>query len=196
MERAPCRLVKPAMTRSWTVICSAVALIAAATAIYPITTLAQQKKGKPKPPAKLEKLTCMRGTEDEHARIAVEVLGGRVQSFAYYSKKKPRTCSVHVQREDAYSKWSDEGRFTKVTTENGDFLIENRPKDVKFLFRDVDRMHYCGMNIGRINGTLTVTRGKRECAVENLMDAHHEEPETKPEPAPLDRVEQKPEPRS
>lgn len=186
------------MTRSWTVIGSTVALIAAVASIYPATALAQQKKPKAKPPAKLEKLTCMRGTEDEHARIAVEVRGGRVQSFAYYSKKKPRTCSVHIQRDDAYSTWSDEGRFTKVTTENGDFLIENRAKDVKFLFRDVDRMHYCGMNIGRINGTLTVTRGKRECSIEQLMDAHNEEPDT-PDTAPmppLDRVEQKADPRS
>lgn len=174
----------------------AVALIAAAVSIDPVTALAQQKKGKAKPPARLEKLTCMRGTEDEHARIAVEVRGGRVQSFAYYSKKKPRTCSVHIQRDDAYSTWSDEGRFTKVTTENGDFLIENRPKDVKFLFRDVDRMHYCGSEIGRINGTLTVTRGKRDCVIEKLMDAHQEEPDAKPEPRPLDRVQEKQDPRS
>ena len=183
------------MTRSWTAIGSAVVMIAIATSVYPITTLAQKKKGKPKP-VRLEKLTCIRGTEDEHARIAVEVRGGRVQSFAYYSKKKPRTCSVHVQRDDAYSTWSDEGRFTKVTTENGDFLIENRRKYVKFLFRDVDRMHYCGSEIGRINGTLTVTRGKRDCVIEKLMDAHQEEPDPAPQPAPQDRVEQKPDPRS
>ena len=153
------------------------------------------KKAVAKAPGKLEKLTCMRGSEDEHARIAVEVIGGKVQSFAYYSKKKPRTCSVHVQRDDAYSRWSDEGRFSKVTTENGDFLIETRPKDVKFLFRDVDRMHYCGMNIGKINGTLTVTRGKRECSIEQLMDAHREE-ETALESTPQDKVEQKQAPRS
>ena len=148
------------------------------------------------PPGKLEKLTCMRGSEDEHARIAVEVIGGRVQSFAYYSKKKPRTCSVHVQREDAYSRWSDEGRFSKVTTENGDFLIENRPRDVKFMFRDVDRMHYCGREIGKINGTLTVTRGKRECVVEQLMEAHQEEAEPARDATPKDKAEQKQPPRS
>lgn len=125
-------------------------------------------------PKKIERLSCMRGTEDQHARIAVEVTGGRVQSFAYYSKKKPRTCSVHVRRDDAYSKWTDEGRFTKVTTENGNFLIENRPKDVHFLFRDVDRMAYCGMDFGKINGSLTVIRGKKECVLEHLMDAHEE----------------------
>ncbi|MBI3918924.1 MAG: hypothetical protein HY322_18180 [Betaproteobacteria bacterium] len=169
---------------------------AVAVAMYPATTLAQKKKVKAKQPARLERLMCTRGTEDEHARIAVEVRGGRVQSFAYYSKKKPRTCSVHIQRDDAFSTWSDEGRFTKVTTENGDFLIENRRKDVKFLFRDVDRMHYCGSEIGRINGTLTVTRGKRDCVIEKLMDAHQEEPDPTPQPAPQDRVEQKPDPRS
>lgn len=192
------------MTRNLTAIGSAAAMMAAVVLMHPFAVEAQQAKaqptkaqptkGKPKAkPARMEKLHCMRGTEDEHARIAVEVLAGRVQSFAYYSKKKPRTCSVHVQRDDAYSTWSDEGRFTKVTTENGDFLIENRARDVKFLFRDVDRMHYCGMNIGRINGTLTVTRGKRECSVEQLMDAHKEEADTAPA---LDTVEQRSTPRS
>jgi hypothetical protein len=182
--------------RSHTVVVSLMALVAAASIAHSVEGFAQQKKAKPRPAAKLEKLTCMRGTEDEHARIAVEVLAGRVQSFAYYSKKKPRTCSVHIQRDDAYSSWSDEGRFSKVTTENGDFLIENRPKDVKFLFRDVDRMHYCGMEIGKINGTLIVARGKKECVIESLMDAHQEEPDSEPQPRSQDTAEQKQPPTS
>jgi hypothetical protein len=136
---------------------------------------AVEKKAVKKAPSKVERLACMLGNEDEQARVAVEVVGDRVQSFAYYSKKKPRTCSVHVQRDDAYSKWQDEGRFTKVTTENGDFLIENRRKDVHLIFRDVDRMAYCGMDIGKINGSLTVIRGKRECVLDGLMDAHREQ---------------------
>ncbi len=150
------------------------ALCALVVGAVAMTAVAAERKAKRQPPKKIERLSCMRGTEDRHARIAVEVVGGRVQSFAYYSKKKPRTCSVHIKRDDAYSKWTDEGRFTRVTTENGDFLIENRPKDVHFLFRDVDRMAYCGMDIGKINGSLTVVRGKKECVLEQLMDAHEE----------------------
>lgn len=150
------------------------ALCALVVGAVAMTAVAAEQKTKRQPPKKIERLACMLGTEDEHARIAVEVVGGRVQSFAYYSKKKPRTCSVHIQRDDAYSRWTDEGRFTKVTTENADFLIENRPKDVHFLFRDVDRMAYCGMDIGKINGSLTVIRGKKECVLERLMDAHEE----------------------
>ena len=57
-------------------------------------------------------------------------------------------------------------------------------------------MHYCGMDFGRINGTLTVTRGKRECAVEQLMDAHQEEPDTASQPGQQDRVEQRQAPNS
>jgi len=82
---------------------------------------------------------------------------------------------VHIQRDDAYSKWTDEGRFTRVITENGNFLIENRPKDVRFLFTDVDRMAYCGMDLGKINGSLTVIRGKKACVLDRLMDAHEEQ---------------------
>lgn len=156
--------------KPWFVTGCAVILVAAT-----LTAFAAEKKGAKKPaPKKVERLSCMLGNEDRQARVAVEIIGGRIQSFAYYSKKTPRTCSVHLQRDEAYSKWEDEGRFTKVTTENGDFLMENRSRDVHFLFRDVDRMAYCGMEIGKINGSLTVVRGKKECIVEQLMDAHEE----------------------
>lgn len=74
-----------------------------------------------------------------------------------------------MERDDAYSKWKDTGHLTTVTTENGAFLIENRRSEVYFLFRDVDRMFYCGME-GKISGGLTVKRGKRECALEGMMD--------------------------
>ena len=157
--------------RRWLVTGCAVGL-----AVATFTALAAPtKKGAKKTAVKkIERLSCMIGTDESQARVAVEIIGGRVQSFAYYSKKKPRTCSVHLQRDDAYSKWQDEGRFTKVTTENGDFLFENKPKDVHFLFREVDRMAFCGMEIGKINGSVTVIRGKKECIVDRLMDAHEE----------------------
>jgi predicted Holliday junction resolvase-like endonuclease len=156
--------------KPWLVTGCAVVLVAAT-----LTAVAAEKKHTKKlAPKKVEHLTCMLGDEDRQARVAVEIIGGRIQSFAYYSKKKPQTCSVHLQRDEVYSKWTDEGRFTKVTTENGNFLFENKPKDVHFLFTDVDRMAYCGMEIGKINGSVTVIRGKKECIVEQLMDAHEE----------------------
>lgn len=147
--------------------CAVMLAVTAATA-----PAADKRAGKGKGKAhrvKVEKLTCKLGTEDRHARIAVEVRDDRVESFAYYSKWKPRTCSVHVQRDDAYSDWEDVGRFTAVFTDKGGFLIENRPEDVHFLFRNVDRMFYCGME-GSITGTLTVIRGKEECVLEGVMD--------------------------
>jgi len=146
----------------------------AATAIA-----AEKKHKKSAAPKKLERLACILGTRDRHARIAVELRGGTVENFAYYSKWKPRTCSVHVARGDPYSKWQDYGAHTTVTTENGTFLIEHARTEVQFLFRDVDRMFYCGME-GKIRGSLTVKRGKRECVLEGVMDE-----ETDSEPARL-----------
>jgi len=145
-------------------ICCA-ALIAAA----PLMAAAAEKEARRKAPRKIERLSCMLGTEDRHARIAVELVNGAVQSFAYYSKWKPRTCSVHIERDDAYSRWRDDGRLTTVTTEKGDFLIENRRQNVHFIFRDVERERYCGAE-GRINGTLTVWRGKSQCELTGVMD--------------------------
>lgn len=129
---------------------------------------------------KQEKLMCKLGTEDRHARIAVELIGGRTKSIAYYSKWKPRTCSVHIVRDDAYSKWEDTGHVTVVTLkeEKGSFLIDHEKQFVKFLFRDIDRERFCGMP-GKITGSLTVTRGRDQCELEGVMDEHT------PEPAPV-----------
>lgn len=120
---------------------------------------------------KLEKLSCKLGTEDRHARIAVELIGGRVKSLAYYSKWKPRTCSVHIVRDDAYSKWEDTGSVTLVTLgeEKGAFLIDHDRRSVKFIFRNIDRERFCGME-GKITGSLTVTRGKSQCELDGIMD--------------------------
>jgi len=122
------------------------------------------------PRGPIEKYDCKIGTEDQHARIAVLAQGGEVQSVAYYSKWKPRTCSVHLQRGDAYSNWKDVGDATTITTEHGDFLIQVSRGEYQLFFREVDRMHYCGM-MGKLNGSMTVTRGpKRQCTVEGIME--------------------------
>jgi hypothetical protein len=131
---------------------------------------AQQKKGM-KPRVKVEKLACRLGTEDQHARIAVQLANGKVDRFAYYSKWKPRTCSMEVQRGDAYSRWEDTGNVTVVTLfeDNGAFLIDHGPGRYHFIFRNIDRMRYCGME-GKVSGSLTVFKGKPRCELEGVMD--------------------------
>lgn len=141
---------------------------------------------------RLEKLACKLGNEDRQARIAVELIGGRVESIAYYSKWKPRTCSVHIVRDDAYSKWEDTGHVTIVTLneEKGSFLIDHGRRAVKFLFREIDRERFCGMS-GKITGSLTVTRGRDQCALEGVMDEgdddmlRRQQPAEAPQPAPM-----------
>jgi len=130
-------------------------------------------KGPPRGP--VEKYDCKIGTEDQHARIAILAQGGEVQSVAYYSKWKPRTCSVHLQRNDAFSKWKDTGDATVINTEYGDFLIQVSRGEYQLFFREVDRMHFCGM-MGKLNGSMTVTRGpRRQCTVEGIMDRNDTE---------------------
>jgi len=129
------------------------------------------KKGRAKPPPKKEVLACRLGTEERHARIAIELVNGKVDTFAYYSIWKPRTCSVAVQRGDAFSKWEDFGSVTTVTMvdDKGAVAIDHAPGRYKFLFRDIDRMRFCGAE-GRITGSLTVTRGRAQCELEGVMD--------------------------
>ena len=130
----------------------------------------KKQPGKARKP-KVEKLACKLGTEDNHARIAVELHDGKVNRFAYYSKWKPRTCSMEVERDDAYSKWVDTGDTTVVTLveDKGAFLIDNGKGRYHFIFREIDRMRYCGME-GKVSGSLTIYRGKSQCVLEGVME--------------------------
>ena len=121
-------------------------------------------------PAKTETLTCRDGTEDRHARIGVVLLGGKVDSFAYYSKWKPRTCSIYLKRHgDPHSKWLDHAGITQVSTTRGQFLIEHQKSVYRFVFRNVDRERYCGMD-GKINGTLVIRKGSERCELAGIME--------------------------
>ena len=98
------------------------------------------------------------------------LIGGKTTEFAYYSKWKPRTCSIYLQRNrDSYSKWADTGNMTTVNLEQGVFLIEHKKGEYRFVFRDIDRERYCGMD-GRINGSLTIRKGSDQCELEGIME--------------------------
>ena len=122
---------------------------------------------------RVEVLTCFTGIQDRHARIGVQLVDGMVNHFSFYSKAKPRTCSIDAARDGAFNHWEDVGAGAKVTLaeEKGVLLIKRMGRGYHFLFRGVDRMRYCGMD-GTINGSLTVTRGKIQCDVQGIMDGH------------------------
>lgn len=122
---------------------------------------------------KRESLTCFAGTEDRHARIGIELVNDRVNYFAFYSKWKPRTCSIDAGRGDARTRWTSGGGHETVTLpgHRGTLRIERKGGAYRFAFIDVDRVRYCGMQ-GKINGSLTVTRGKSTCVVQGIMDGH------------------------
>jgi hypothetical protein len=145
--------------------------IAASSPVLAAQQADHKKVARHSKPIKVEKLACRLGTEDEHARIAVELRNGRVDRFAYYSKWKPRTCSMEVARGDAYSKWEDIGDVTVVTLieHKGAFLIDHERNSYHFIFREIDRMRYCGME-GQVTGSLTVFRGKPQCELEGVME--------------------------
>jgi hypothetical protein len=151
------------MTTHRAIACALALSLAATTSVWG----AEKKKNTAvkKAVGRTETLACRLGTEDRHARIAVVVIKGKTDSFAYYSKWKPRTCSIYLERNrDPYSKWADTGDVTTVSLEKGAFLIEHKPGEYHFIFRNVDRERYCGMD-GVINGTLTIKRGKDQCVL-------------------------------
>jgi hypothetical protein len=137
-----------------------------------VPDLAQELPYAPLPPGgQRENLTCFTGTEDRHARIGVELVNDQVTYFAYYSKWRPRTCSLDAGRDDALSRWTDNGTYSTVVLgdQKGELRIERNGDVYRFAFFDVDRRRYCGM-AGKINGSLVVTRGKSGCVMKGIMD--------------------------
>ena len=121
----------------------------------------------------VEKLSCFTGVTDRHARIGVRLVGEKVDYFAFYSKRRPRTCSIDVGRDGHNGRWEDNGADSKITLaqHSGVLLIHRDHGSYRFDFRNVDRMKYCGME-GEINGSLTVRRGESKCTVVGIMKGH------------------------
>lgn len=124
----------------------------------------------------IERIDCMSGKEDLHARIAFEARGGRIAGFAYYSKWKPRTCAFDFSRTTPGTKWrlTPDGA-TRVHTPQGRVLIRSSTEEYVFEFEQVQRTKYCGMP-GSINGSMTIKRGagRPECSFAGIMDANDE----------------------
>lgn len=120
----------------------------------------------------VEQIDCKTGVEDLHARMALEARGGQIAGFAYYSKWRPRTCSLEILRDDPETKWrlTADGA-TRVQTRHGSYLIHARDDAYVFEFHDVERRKYCGMS-GYTNGTMTIMRRTEnpQCSVAGLLD--------------------------
>jgi len=123
-----------------------------------------------------ERVDCMVGEKDSHARIAFQARGGQVTYFAYYSKWKSRTCSLDFARNASGTKWrlTPDGA-TRVHTPQGRFLIRTRGDAYVFEFEQVQREKFCGMP-GEINGAMTIKRGAGtpQCSVVGIMEANDE----------------------
>ncbi len=126
---------------------------------------------------KIEQIDCRSGVEDLHARMALEAHGGQIASFAYYSKRRPRTCSMDMRRDDPAIKWrlTSEGT-TRVQTPQGLFLIRSSSDAYEFEFLEVERQKFCGMD-GSINGKMIIQRkaSNPQCSVAGLLDRDGEE---------------------
>jgi hypothetical protein len=146
-------------------------------AVPKIAPVANAPREKPLPPVQkgaTERIDCLTGTPDWHARIAFEAQDGRVLGFAYYSKWKPRTCSIEFMRDTAGSKWhmAADGAV-RVDAPQGRFLIRTSAEAYVFEFEHVQRRKFCGMP-GEINGTMTIKRGsgKPQCSAAGIMDTN------------------------
>jgi hypothetical protein len=122
----------------------------------------------------LERFDCLTGTPDWHARIAFEAQDGQVLGFAYYSKWRPRTCSIEFMRNTPGTKWHTTATgAVRVDAPQGRVHIRTSAEAYVFEFEHVQRRKFCGMP-GEINGTMTIKRGyaKPQCSAVGIMDTN------------------------
>lgn len=120
----------------------------------------------------LERIDCLSGEDELHARVALEARGSQVTSFAYYSRWQFYTCSIDLDQGDAKTRWRlTEDGATRVQTPFGSFLIRSDAENYTIEFRDVQRKKYCGMD-GRIRGVLTIKRNTDppQCSATGILD--------------------------
>lgn len=120
----------------------------------------------------LERIDCLSGTEDLHARMALEARGGQVTNFAYYSRWNFRTCSISLDQRNPQVRWRlTEDGATRVQTPHGSFLIRADAEHYRFEFRNVERMKFCGM-YGRISGEMVIKRRSEppQCEAWGILD--------------------------
>ncbi len=150
---------------------------AASAGVSNIGPAANAPKEKPRAPVQkgaIERFDCLTGTPDWHARIAFEAQDGRVLGFAYYSKWRPRTCSIEFMRDTPGSKWRTAADgAVRVDAPQGRIHIRTSAEAYVFEFEHVQRRKFCGMP-GEINGTMTIKRGsaKPQCSAAGIMDTN------------------------
>lgn len=143
---------------------------AAAVADAAKTTKKSRAAKAPRAPA-MEKFSCRTGPNDEQVRLIAQVVKSRPMEFAYYSRLGTSVCSIHGRRGDAYTKWKDEeGGKTAVRLLEGRAQLEYKPGYFLIKFSKVDRMRYCGMDGGELNGSVAVSKRKSECVLVGVFD--------------------------
>jgi hypothetical protein len=146
----------------------------AAAQTGPLANALPEKQLPPIKQGALERFDCLTGKPDWHARIAFEAKGGQVLGFAYYSKWKPRTCSIDLMRNAAGSTWHTAADgAVRVDTPQGRFHIRTRADAYEFQFEHVQRRKFCGMP-GEINGTMIIKRATAtpQCSATGIMDTN------------------------
>jgi hypothetical protein len=138
--------------------------------VKPPSTAARPTSAAAKP-LPTELLTCRTGPNDRQARLAVLMVKGIPQEFAYYSRLGTKVCSIYGKRGDFHTKWQDlAGKaLVKLLVGSGNAELEYQPGHLKLTFSDVGRMAYCGM-YGELNGEVEVLRKHSECTLQGIFD--------------------------
>jgi hypothetical protein len=94
----------------------------------------------------------------------LEISRGKVTAFSYFSTVYDFSCDVSASRGDRLSKWSETGKTTMISFEEGNAAITRSGNTYTIQFIDVSHMLHCGMR-GQLADQITIVRRKKECDV-------------------------------
>ena len=114
-----------------------------------------------------QKYACSVGKEPHEMRFIIELAKEKPVFFALWTANRGYRCSVHATHGDVYSRWSESGGHTviKMVDDMGTVTIGGAKGRYQIKFDDINKMRFCGME-GEMSGTVTLTRGHRECGWE------------------------------
>ena len=111
-----------------------------------------------------ENLKCSSGKGQFTDALSLEIESEKVLELKYFSTAAAYSCDVSARRGDEDTKWSDQGKITKIKFEEGTAVIEQKGNTYTVRFVNLSHIYHCGMN-GQLADQIIISRGSNKCKI-------------------------------
>jgi hypothetical protein len=111
-----------------------------------------------------ENLKCNSGEGQFTDTLSLEIESEKILGLKYFSTAGQFSCDVSAQRGDEDTKWSDQGKTTRIKFDEGVAEIEQNGNTYTIRFVDLSHIYHCGMN-GQLADQIIISRGNNKCKV-------------------------------